>query len=523
MKKSINIQLLPWQAQSPDTLKEIVAANLAIKADRISHINVLRRSIDARTRNIKLNLRLDVFIDEHPTPDEGFEPNYQDVSSKPEILVIGAGPAGLFAALKLIELGLKPVLIERGKDIKMRKRDIAGLNRNKHFDPESNYCFGEGGAGTFSDGKLYTRSKKRGSIEKILQVFCYHGATPDILIDAHPHIGTDKLPAIITAMRESILQAGGEIHFETRMDDLILKNDAIEGILTAKNDKILSDNLILATGHSARDVYYMLHKHQIILQPKAFAMGLRVEHPQVLIDDIQYHGQERGDYLPAATYNLATQINRRGVYSFCMCPGGYVVPATTEENATVVNGMSPSKRHSDFANAGIVVEVKLEDLNDYSEHGIMAGLAYQKQLEEMAFLNGGKQQTAPAQGLADFVNGQLTKTLIPYSYLPGLISSPLHFWLPETISQSLREAFKKFNKKMKGYLTNDAIVIGVESRTSSPLTIPRDPDTLEHPQIKGLYPCGEGAGHAGGIVSSAMDGERCAQEIYKKLKAQKQI
>jgi uncharacterized FAD-dependent dehydrogenase len=429
---------------------------------------------------------------------------------------VGAGPGGYFAALRLIELGLRPIVLERGKGVNERKKDLALLNRNEGVDIESNYAFGEGGAGTFSDGKLYTRSTKRGDFKKVLEVFHFHGASHEILIDAHPHIGTDKLPEVIKAMRQSIINSGGEVHFNTKVTNLLLSDHKISGVETQAGDKITGAAVILATGHSARDIYYMLDEQQVQLEAKTWAMGVRVEHPQELIDQIQYHTPKgRGDYLPAASYSLSCQIEERGVYSFCMCPGGFIVPAMTAVDEMVVNGMSPSRRNSPWANSGMVVEVRPEDIGDYQNKGVLGGLEYQKELERLAFVNGGRGVVAPAQALADFVDGKLSFDLPDCSYVPGLVASPLHFWLPENIGQRLRKGFEYFDKRARGFVTNEALVVGVESRTSSPVRIPRDKLTFQHVQVEGLYPCGEGAGYAGGIASSAIDGEKCAEKAWE--------
>ena len=513
MIKDINIIVAPKEAAEERYLKTAVAKHLKIKGSRIKSIEILRRSIDARQKNIKIQLRLRIFLDEFRKEKDQFQLELKNIENAEPVIIVGAGPAGLFAALRLIERGLKPIIIERGADVHQRKRDIAQINRTKTINPESNYSFGEGGAGTFSDGKLYTRSKKRGSVKRILKILKHHGANENILIDAHPHIGTDKLPGIIKNIRETILSAGGEFYFNTKLTDFIIKNSEIQGIITEKGDKFHAKSVILATGHSARDIYELLHHKNLKLEGKGFAMGLRVEHPQALIDSIQYKCDIRSQYLPAASYSLVKQVNGRGVYSFCMCPGGFIVPAATAVNETVVNGMSPSNRNSPFANSGMVVELQVPDFKEYAEWGELAGLKYQQQLEKLAFQNGGQGQVAPAQRLTDFVNGKISNQLPPTSYIPGVVSSPIHFWLPDIISSRLREGFKLFGKQKKGYLSKEAIVLGVESRTSSPIKIPRDEITLQHPQIKGLYPCGEGSGYAGGIVSSAMDGEKCANAI----------
>ncbi len=517
MQKVINISISPKRASDEKYYKVDAAEYLNIKVEKITGIEILKKSIDARKKFIKVNLQLHVWWGEIFTKEDEFRLKLNNVSAKPEVIVVGAGPAGLFAALKLIENNLKPVIFERGKDVGARKKDIQILNTNKGVNPDSNYCFGEGGAGTFSDGKLYTRSKKRGDVKRILDIFKYHGASNDILSDAHPHIGTNKLPGIIVKIRETIEEAGGEIHFNSRVEDFIIKEDTIKGIITQHGDKVLGKAVILATGHSARDIFELLHKKNILIEAKPFAMGVRVEHPQDLIDSIQYSCKIRSNYLPPASYSLVSQIEGRGVYSFCMCPGGFIVPAVTAPNEIVVNGMSPSRRNSKFANSGIVVEIKVEDFPEYEKYGVLAGLKFQQSLEQTAFLNGGNGLIAPAQRLHDFVNGKLSPALPETSYNPGILSSPLHFWLPEHISKRLRKGFKYFGKRMRGYLTNEAVVLGVETGTSSPVRIPRDKETLQHPQIKNLYPCGEGAGYSGGIISSAVDGERCAGNVFTDL------
>ena len=518
MHREITLTLTPQEAASENIYIQYVLKELNVARNQITSFKLIKRSIDARKRNVKIILKLLVFIDE-PAPK--FKPifEYQDVTNKPEVLIIGSGPAGLFAALRLIELGIKPIIFERGKDVQGRRHDIAIINRNEGFNSDSNYCFGEGGAGTFSDGKLYTRSSKRGNNQKILEVFHYHGASENILYEAHPHIGTNKLPDIIQRMRESILKYGGKIHFNSHVKDLILKDNKIEGIIIQNGNEIRAANVILATGHSARDIYELLDKKKILLEAKPFAMGVRVEHPQQLIDSIQYHNSHgRGAYLPAASYNLVTQVDGRGVYSFCMCPGGTIVPALTAEGEIVVNGMSSAQRNSYFANSGIIVQINLEDIPNI-ESNPLAGLEFQKSLERLAFQHSGPGSVAPAQRLLDFVLNKTSTSLPKCSYHPGLISSDLHNWLPEGIRRRLQQGFQAFEKKMPGYLTNDAIIIGVESRSSSPLRIPRNLDTLEHVQIKGLYPCGEGAGYAGGIVSSAIDGENCAEKVAIRFKS----
>ncbi len=514
MKKELQLRLSPREASENTSIKEAVSETLNISPEEISAIHLVKRSIDARRHPVKIQLHVDVYVNEEAPDFRKYKLEYPDVSNAGEVIVVGAGPGGLFAALRLVELGLKPIVLERGKDVSGRKRDLAALNRNMGLDPESNYAFGEGGAGAFSDGKLYTRSTKRGDFRKVVEVFHFHGAQDDILIDTHPHIGSDRLPGVIRNMRESILNAGGFVKFETRVDDLILENNTIKGVVTNTGEKITAKAVILATGHSARDVYHFLNRRSVEIEAKSWAMGVRVEHPQDLIDEIQYHSPEgRGEYLPAASYSLSAQVEGRGAYSFCMCPGGIIVPAMTGENEMVVNGMSPSGRNTPFANSGIVVEIKPEDFERYSDKGPLAGLEYQKELERLAFVNGGSGFSAPAQRLADFVDGRLSFDLPECSYVPGALSSPLHFWLPDEIGLRLRKAFELFDRKMRGFVTNEAMVLGVESRTSSTVRIPRDRESFQHVRIEGLYPCGEGAGYAGGIASSAIDGEKCADKV----------
>ncbi len=511
---NIQLTVLPKQACLEDSLKEIISGKINVPAKRISSIRIIRKSIDARSKvQVKVNLTVDVYTDKSQPESIAYPFHYKNVTNSKPVIVVGAGPAGLFAALRLIEQGLKPIIFERGKEVSERKKDIAQLNRNNGLNVESNYCFGEGGAGTFSDGKLFTRSKKKGDCSRILLNFHQHGAQDEILYEAHPHIGTDKLPEVIKNMRQTILKYGGEIHFETKIVELLVEKNSVKGVKTKSGKDFFADAVILSTGHSARDVYEMLQKQDIALEAKGFAIGVRVEHPQALIDKIQYHTKERGEYLPAATYNLVTQVDGRGVYSFCMCPGGFIVPASTFEKETVVNGMSSSNRNSEYANSGIVVEIRPEDLSDYAQHGALAGMKFQEYYENLAYVNSSGGQVAPAQRLMDFVKGHLSVDLPPSSYLPGLIASPMHFWMPDFVSKRLREGFKDFDRKMKGFVTNDALIVGVESRTSSPVRIPRNPETLQHISISGLYPCGEGAGYAGGITSSAIDGENCAEKV----------
>ena len=511
MIKELTLSISPKEASDDKLIKKAILKHLDISKEELTAINVIRKSIDARQRVIKFNVRVDAYINEQPK-QEKFIPKFRNVANGKRVIIVGSGPAGLFAALRLIEHGFKPIILERGKQVKERKLDIAKLNRESIVDEDSNYAFGEGGAGTFSDGKLYTRSKKRGNVKDVLDLLIFHGADANIGVDAHPHIGTNKLPRIIQKIRETILNYGGEIYFDHRVSDLIIKDNKILGV-EANGEKFEGDAVILATGHSARDIYELLHRNNILLEPKAFAMGVRVEHPQQIIDSIQYHCEIREDYLPAAAYSLVSQVEDRGVYSFCMCPGGFIVPAATAPDELVVNGMSPSMRNSKYANSGMVVQINLDDLNNYKEYGIMAGLKFQEELEKMAFINGGIGQIAPAQRLEDFVRGKVSNDLPETSYHPGIVSSPLHMWLPEIIGPRLQKGFKTFDRRMKGFLTNEAVVLGVESRTSSPLRIPRDKSSLQHPQIDGLYPAGEGAGYAGGIVSAAVDGQRIADSI----------
>ena len=514
MIKELNIVVSPAQAKDLTMLKKMVSENLKIDISRISHVVVLRRSIDARNSNIRFNLGVNVFIDEPIPQIQKTQFAYPDVSKSPQVLIVGAGPAGLFAALHLIELGFKPVIFERGKMVSERKRDIASIHGEQLINPDSNYGFGEGGAGTFSDGKLYTRSKKKGDVRKILEVLNFHGAQDEILIDAHPHIGTNILPRVIVAIRNTILNAGGEINFNSRVTKLVIRNQEARGVILRDGSVIDGIGVILATGHSSRDIYNMLHESDILLEAKPFAVGVRVEHPQELIDKIQYHGAGRGAYLPAAAYSFVEQVNDRGIYSFCMCPGGVIVPAATAPGELVLNGMSPSDRGGRFANSGMVMEIRPGDI-PLSKKGnpIFTGLHFQEELEQQCFRMAGNTQFAPAQRLSDFVSGHRSSGLPQTSYLPGLIESPLHDWLPGFVGMGLREGLKQIGRKTKGYLTNEGVVLGVETRTSSPVRIPRDMQTLEHVQIRRLFPCGEGSGYSGGIMSSAVDGERVAESL----------
>lgn len=529
MKKIIQLQSDPASANNEAALKDLIRNELSLKKEDQLTFRILKRSVDARARKIKINLSISVFVNEIPQ-SEPLSMEYKEVgASKKSCHIIGAGPAGLFAALRMLELGVKPILFERGKDVRARRRDLAVLNKEQIVNPESNYCFGEGGAGTYSDGKLYTRSGKRGSTEKILKTFVYHGASEEIMVDAHPHIGTNKLPQLIEQIRETILKYGGEIHFETKLIDFKIDSGIISHIQT-QNPKLEKNipvqSLLLATGHSARDIYELLHAKNLLLEMKPFALGVRVEHPQSLIDAVQYHCStpqqinEIRTNLPAASYSLVEQVNGRGVYSFCMCPGGIIAPCATSQEEVVTNGWSPSKRNNPFANSGIVVGVNELDFEPYKKFGPLAGLEFQKYFERKAWIFGGnsdshKGQIAPAQRLMDFVENKFSSGLPECSYVPGLKSSNMIELLEKEIGKALQSGFKNFGKKMRNYLTNEALIVGVESRTSTPVRIPRDKESLAHPQIKNLFPCGEGAGYAGGIMSAAMDGERCAEVISR--------
>lgn len=543
MTNEYQMRVEPQVAAQENLLRRRIADEQSIDERTIYGVRILRRSIDARQRQIWVNLTVRVYVNEQPQDDAYQHTDYPNVEGRPQVIVVGAGPGGLFAALRLIELGLRPVVLERGKNVHERKKDLANITKTQKVDAESNYCFGEGGAGAYSDGKLYTRSKKRGNIEKILNVFCQHGASTAILADAHPHIGTDKLPKVIEAMRNTILRCGGEVHFQTKMTRLIFRgvrsgecgvglpisgeelivigveaeDISQSSVLTPHSSKEFFGPVILATGHSARDVYRYLAEAKIEIEAKGIAVGVRLEHPSQLIDQIQYHSKQgRGRWLPAAEYSMVTQVDGRGVYSFCMCPGGFVIPAATNKEQIVVNGMSPASRGTQWSNSGMVVEVRPEDLDDNQypiANNPLRVMQFQEELERMCWQQGNMRQTAPAQRMADFVNSRLSYDLPKSSYAPGLISSPLHFWLPKMITKRLQEGFKTFGRQAHGFLTNEAVMIAVETRTSSPIRIVRDKDTLQHVRIQGLFPCGEGAGYAGGIVSAGVDGERCAESV----------
>lgn len=540
------LRILPEQAASEQSLKQYISREKGLDVRTINAIRILKRSIDARQRTIYVNLTIRVFVNETPSEEEFERTDYPNVEGRPAVIVVGAGPGGLFAALKLIELGLRPIVVERGKNVRERKEDLARISREHKVDAESNYSFGEGGAGAYSDGKLYTRSKKRGSVEKILNVFCQHGASPTILSDAHPHIGTDKLPRVIENMRNTILACGGEVHFQTRMESILIEGQKVKGIETNTGKTFLGP-VILATGHSARDVYRWLYAHGVQLETKGIAIGVRLEHPSMLIDQIQYHNKNgRGKYLPAAEYSFVQQVDGRGVYSFCMCPGGFVVPAASGPHQLVVNGMSPSNRGTKWSNSGMVVETRPEDLllpemqlqaepfpgsnESLTEELILrdgkqpegtvhtlAMMRFQEKLEQICWQQGNMRQTAPSQRMVDFTRKKLSYDLPATSYSPGLVSSPLHFWMPSFLSERLSKGFQLFGKSSRGFLTNEAVMIAVETRTSSPVRIVRDKDTLQHLTVEGLFPCGEGAGYAGGIVSAGIDGERCAEAVANYL------
>jgi hypothetical protein len=513
----INISIEPWQIANEEAIRMAISKALSLSIDDITFYRIVRKSVDARSRNIKFNVGVEVFLGEMPSDNQSISFEYKNVSNAEPVIIVGAGPAGLFAALRLLEIGLKPMIFERGKEVSERKRDIASIHRNEGVNPDSNYGFGEGGAGTFSDGKLYTRSKKRGDITRVLERFYFHGAQPEILIDAHPHIGTNVLPRVVCNMRKTILDAGGEIHFNSKVAGLVISGDHVTGVKLCSGEEVLAKAVILATGHSARDVYQMLRDNGIHLEAKNFAVGVRIEHPQQLIDEIQYKRPVRGKYLPPASYSFVEQVSGRGVYSFCMCPGGMIVPAATSSDELVVNGMSPSARNGKWANSGMVVEIRIEDLKRYSNHREFAGLKFQMEIEKNCYRQANNSQIAPAQRVADFIRNVHSSSLPSTSYHPGIQSSDMHQWLPAEVRQRLQEGLQIIGKKAKGFVSNEAIIVGVESRTSSPIRIPRNETTLEHVKFSGLYPCGEGAGYAGGIVSSAVDGERCAEKIAQKL------
>ncbi|MER3463255.1 MAG: FAD-binding protein [Chitinophagaceae bacterium] len=518
MQQQISIKLLPSEAASASIVTDYIAQSLAVNRNRISGYNLLKRSIDARGKQAWIHLTLIVFLDEPYRQRPTTKLELKEVSkANKKVIVIGAGPAGLFAALRLIELGIKPIVLERGKDIRARRRDLAAMNKEGIVNPESNYCFGEGGAGTYSDGKLYTRSSKRGDLNRILNVLVQFGAEEKILYEAHPHIGTNKLPHIITAMREGIIHYGGKVLFEHKVVDLLIKNEELKGIKTGDGNTINADAVIVATGHSARDIFQLLHDKKLAIEFKPFALGVRIEHPQALIDQSQYHCSVRDKYLPPASYSLVQQVDGKGVFSFCMCPGGIIAPAATAPNEVVINGWSPSKRNNPYANSGIVVTIEEKDIQPFKKQGPLAGMYLQQSIEQKAFTAGGGKLVAPAQRLIDFTKNIISSKLPDCSYLPGIHSADLRTVLPQQVHQALQGAFKEFGKKMKGYYTNDAVVVATESRTSSPVRIPRDNVTLQHPQVRNLYPCGEGAGYAGGIVSAAMDGERIANAIAQQI------
>jgi uncharacterized FAD-dependent dehydrogenase len=519
MPQELLFQVSPEIASNDVLLKEHIAKLIRLNAKEIQHVSILKRSIDARQKAVKVNLKVTIYRVGDTFEENKIQiPEYKNVSNAQEVIVVGAGPAGLFAALQLIELGLKPIVIERGKDVRGRRRDLKAINVDHIVDEDSNYCFGEGGAGTYSDGKLYTRSKKRGDVTRILELLVAFGASPDILVDAHPHIGTNKLPQIIQDIREKIIEMGGIVLFETRLTDILIKNNEVQGILTKNGDTIHANKIILATGHSARDIFELLDRKQIFIEAKPFALGIRAEHPQSLIDSIQYSCDYRGEYLPPAPYSIVKQVGGRGMYSFCMCPGGVIAPCATSPGEVVTNGWSPSKRDQATANSGIVIELKLEDFKPFAKFGALAGMEFQKSIEQKAWHLAGETQKVPAQKMVDFTQIKVSSNIPKTSYVPGTTSVEMGQVFPGFLSQILREGFVEFGKSMRGFLTNEAILHAPESRTSSPVRISRDSETLEHVQIKGLYPCGEGAGYAGGIISAAIDGEKCAMKIAESLK-----
>jgi len=519
MPQELNLQVSPEIASNESLLYDYVSKTVRVSTKLVHKVVILKRSIDARQKSIKVNLKVSVYlIDENYIAQKIELPNYENVSNKQEVIIVGAGPAGLFAALQLIEFGIKPIVIERGKQVRGRRRDLKAINIDHIVNEDSNYCFGEGGAGTYSDGKLYTRSKKRGDVDRILKLLVAFGANPDILVEAHPHIGTNKLPQIIEDIRAKIIEMGGQVLFETRVIDFVIKNNEIQGVVTHYGDTISANKLILATGHSARDIFELLDKKKIILEAKPFAIGVRAEHPQELIDKIQYSCDYRGDYLPPAPYSIVKQVDGRGMYSFCMCPGGVIAPCATSPGEVVTNGWSPSKRDQATANSGIVVELKLEDFKPFAKFGALAGMEFQKSIEQKAWHLAGETQKVPAQRMLDFTQNKLSAFIPKTSYVPGTTSIEMGQIFPGFLTQILRDGFTEFGKSMRGFMTNDAILHAPESRTSSPVRIPRDNFTLEHPQIKGLFPCGEGAGYAGGIISAAIDGEKCAQKIAEDVK-----
>lgn len=519
MPKELLVQVAPEIAANEMLLTNYLSKQINVAPSEIKKIVLLKRSIDARQKAIKINLKVAIYFNEDELVEQKIAlPDYKNVSNAQEVIIVGAGPAGLFAALQLLELGLKPIVIERGKDVRGRRRDLKAINLEHLVNEDSNYCFGEGGAGTYSDGKLYTRSKKRGDVTRILELLVAFGATSDILIEAHPHIGTNKLPQIIQDIREKICEHGGEVHFETRMTNILIKNNAVQGIVTHNGNTILASSIILATGHSARDVFEILNRQNVFIEAKPFAIGVRAEHPQTLIDSIQYSCDYRGEHLPPAPYSIVKQVGGRGMYSFCMCPGGIIAPCATSPGEVVTNGWSPSKRDQATANSGIVIELKLEDFKPYAKFGPLAGMEFQKAIEQKAWNLAGKTQKVPAQRMIDFTQNKVSNSIPKTSYVPGTTSVEMGTVFPGFLTQILREGFSEFGKSMKGYLTNEAVLHAPESRTSSPVRIPRNPETLEHIQIKGLYPCGEGAGYAGGIISAAIDGEKCAQKIKESYK-----